>query len=257
MFDVMELNFKKYGSGQPLVILHGLFGSADNWQTLGKRFAEEYEVYLVDQRNHGHSPHSEVFNYAVMAQDLFGFFRENHLYDVILLGHSMGGKTAMTFAQKNPDLIEKLIVADIGVKGYPMHHGPILEALNAVQPTTRKSRSECEKVMSQYLDDVGVRQFLLKNLYWKEKGLLDWRFNLPVLERELPNIVDELEDGSSSVNALFVRGAKSNYIVDGDEAGILEKFPNSKFATIESAGHWLHAEAPDEFYDIVTDFIES
>ncbi len=252
----MELHFKKIGSGQPLVILHGLFGSSDNWQTLGKRFGEDYEVYLVDQRNHGHSPHSSEFSYELMAHDLYGFFRENHLYDAVLLGHSMGGKTAMQFAQSNPDLLEKLIVADIGVKGYPMHHGPILEALNAVKPNERKSRGEADKVMSQYIDDPGVKQFLLKNLYWKEKGLLDWRFNLEVLEREMPNILNALPEIQVNIPTLFIRGEKSNYILDDDFDQIKERFPNSDIKTIKDVGHWLHAEAPDEFYDLVVEMIE-
>lgn len=251
----MKLNFRKYGVGQPLVILHGLFGSSDNWQTLGKKFAENYEVYLVDLRNHGKSPHSDAFTYELMAQDVYEFFRENHLYDAFLIGHSMGGKTAIQFASMNADLLEKLIVVDIGIKQYPMHHGEILEGLNAVNPGTLSSRSEAEEIISKYIESEGVRQFLLKNLYWIEKGKLAWRFNLPVLEREMENIIAPLELDAIRTETMFIRGAMSNYILDSDYDDIRAKFEDVRIETIEDAGHWVHAEAPEEFYNLVTDFI--
>lgn len=251
----MELHFKKLGSGQPIVILHGLFGSSDNWQTMGKQLAEDYEVYLVDQRNHGHSGHSDVFNYDVLAADLYDFFRENHLYDAILLGHSMGGKTAIRFAQQNPDLLEKLIVADIGIKSYPMHHDTILEALHAVKPNERSGRREAEEIMTQFIQDNGVKQFLLKNLYWKEKGLLDWRFNLKSLEKEMPHILAALPHVQVRVPTLFIRGSESNYILDSDIENIQSQFIDVDIKTIDGAGHWLHAEAPETFYNLLIEFI--
>ena len=251
----MELNFRQYGSGQPLVILHGLFGSSDNWQTLGKQLAEDYEVFLVDQRNHGKSGHSEDFSYELMADDLYEFFRSNHIYDAILVGHSMGGKTSMLFAQNNPDLLEKLVVVDIGIKQYPMHHGPILAGLNAVNPRTLGGRSEAEEIISKHIEDVGVRQFLLKNLYWAEKGVLDWRFNLPVLEREMENILTKLPLDDIKVPTLFLRGELSNYILEEDYDSIKQVFSNGEIETIKGVGHWIHAEAPQEFKQKLLDFI--
>ena len=251
----MELHFRKYGNGQPLVILHGLFGSSDNWQTLGKKFSEDFEVYLVDLRNHGHSPHSNAFSYELMAEDLYGFFREQHLYDAILLGHSMGGKASVLFAQQNPDLLEKLIIVDIGIKSYPMHHGPVLDALNAVKPETISSRKEADEIISSKLPDEGVKHFLLKNLYWKEKGKLAWRFNLPVLEKEMNQIIEALPELMIQIPTLFIRGDQSNYILEEDYAGIKRLFPNVDFKTIHGAGHWVHAEAPEAFYKLVMDFI--
>ena len=252
----MELHYKKIGSGLPIVILHGLFGSSDNWQTLGKRLGEDYEVYLVDMRNHGRSPHSDTHNYDVMAADIYAFFREHHLYDAVLVGHSMGGKAAITFAQQNPDLIEKLIVVDMGLKQYPSHHDLIIESLKAVDLNLVKSRQEAYEVVSGYLEDEGVKQFLLKNLYWVEKGQLGWRFNLEVLENQLQEILVASDDVQVDLPTLFIRGELSNYILESDYETIKERFPKAQIETIRGVGHWVHAEAPDAFYELLVDMIE-
>ncbi len=242
------------GEGQPLVILHGLFGFSDNWQTHAKRLSEYFRIILVDLRNHGHSEWSDEFSYELMVEDLKGLFDEMELNKVILLGHSMGGKVAMLFAQKHLEYLEKLIVVDIGVKAYPMHHQHILAGMHAINLERIKVRSEAEAILKQYIDSDGVRQFLLKNLYWKEKGKLAWRMNLKVLEREMENILSALPEKEVMLATLFIRGELSNYILDEDIDEIEEMFPDSQIVTIHGAGHWVHTEAQDEFLGALLSF---
>ncbi len=250
----MELYHREMGEGQALVILHGLFGFSDNWQTQAKKFAEYYRVVLVDLRNHGHSPWSEDFSYALMVEDLAELFKKLGLKQVLLLGHSMGGKVAMHFAQKNPSLVSKLIVVDMGVKSYPLHHQHILEAFNNIDLTSLSARSEAEAILKQFIDSEGVRQFLLKNLYWKEKGKLSWRVNFPVLEAAMPEILRALPFVEVFVPTLFIRGNLSNYILDEDIPSLETYFPDTQITTIQNAGHWVHAEAPDASVDSVLGF---
>jgi len=250
----MKLHYRKYGKGQPLIILHGLFGSSDNWQTLGKKFAKNFEVYLVDQRNHGHSPKSDEFNYQLLSDDLHELITDLKLENIILIGHSMGGKTVMNFAQQHPEFIDKLIVVDIGPKEYPMHHDVILEGLNSLDLSRIKSRGQADRELSNYIKDTGVKQFLLKNLYWVEKGQLGWRINIPVLGDKMPDIISAIPNNVVDTPTLFIRGEKSNYIVEDDFQGIYDQFPNSDIETIYDAGHWVHAENPFSFYNMVMDF---
>ena len=250
----MKLHYRKYGEGQPLIILHGLFGSSDNWQTLGKKFAENFEVYLVDQRNHGHSPKSNEFNYQLLSDDLYKLITDLELENITLIGHSMGGKTVMHFAQEHPLFIKKLIVVDIGPKAYPMHHDIILAVLNSLDLSTIKSRGQADKQLSKFIEDIGVKQFLLKNLYWIEKGQLGWRINIPVLEKKMPDILAAIPDKIVETHTLFIRGEKSNYIVEDDFQNIYDQFPNSEIETIYDAGHWVHAENPFSFYNMVLEF---
>lgn len=247
----MELNFKKFGEGQPLIILHGLFGSLDNWQTHGKKLSEYFEVYLVDQRNHGHSGWSDDFSYDLLADDLKEFVDNHGLDDVVLIGHSMGGKTIMRYAQKYPENIAKMIVVDMGVKEYPIHHDTILEGLKSIDLDVINTRSGASKQLSKFIDNQSIRQFLLKNLYWIEKGRLGWRINIEVLDKEMPQIVKALPMEEALVDALFIAGGQSNYILKEDHDDILRLFPLSDFHTIESAGHWIHAESPQEFMEEV------
>ena len=242
------------GEGQPLIILHGLFGSSDNWQTHGKKLAEYFEVYLVDQRNHGRSDWSEDFSYEIMAEDLRELVEKESIEDFILMGHSMGGKTAMHYAQKYPEGIEKLIIVDMGVKAYPIHHDTILEGLKSLDLPKYEARSEADEALKKYIDNFAIRQFLLKNLYWKEKGLLAWRINIPVLEEKLDNIVEALPNKEVMIETLFMRGGQSNYILEKDYDAIRKVFPLAVFHNIENAGHWIHAEAPQEFIHEVLGF---
>ena len=253
----MKLHYKKIGDQKPpLVILHGLFGSSDNWQTHGRKFSENFTVYLVDQRNHGHSPNDDAFSYQLMADDLKELFDDLELTGVTLMGHSMGGKTALWFAQQYPEYLEKMVVVDMGIKAYPMHHQQILAGLNAIDLNVVKTRGEADRILSEYVPELGVKQFLMKNLYWIEKGQLAWRINLPVLEREMPEILCAVPDEDVNVPTLFVRGELSNYILDEDEFSILQLVPHSMIETIDGAGHWVHAEAPGPFFDTVFDFIK-
>lgn len=245
----MKLHYKKMGSGQPLLILHGLFGSLDNWQTHGKKLADYFQVYLIDQRNHGKSGWSDDFTYDIMAEDLREFIEEHNLEDVILIGHSMGGKTIMRYAQKYPDLIAKMIVVDMGVKTYPIHHDQIIEGLKSIDLDVIDSRGGARKQLSKHIENEAIRQFLLKNLYWVEKGKLGWRINIEVLEKELPAITESLPEKESLVEVLFIAGGQSNYILQEDYDQIRSYFPLADFHVIESAGHWIHAETPEEFME--------
>jgi esterase len=250
----MKLHYREMGEGQPVVILHGLFGNSDNWQTHAKKMAEYFRVILVDQRNHGHSDWSEEFSYDLMSSDLFELFELLDLKKVILIGHSMGGKTAIQFSQEHPSFIEKLIVIDIGVKKYPMHHAEILKGLHSIDLNVVNTRGEAESILSQFIESHGVRQFLLKNLYWKEKGVLAWRMNIAVLEREMVNILAALSAKEVFLPTLFIRGALSNYILDQDIDDLEDQFSDFNLVTIENSGHWVHSESPTEFLNSVLEF---
>lgn len=246
------------GSGKPFLILHGFLGMSDNWKTLGQQFAGEgFEVHMLDMRNHGRSFQSEEFSYELMVQDVFDYCQAHSLDSIRILGHSMGGKIAMFFATRYPEMVERLIVADIGPKFYPQHHQIILEGLNAVDFSVKPSRAEVEATLGYYITDFGTRQFLLKNLYWKEPGQLAFRFNLAVFNDKIEEIGVALpSELVFKKPTLFIRGGSSNYILDTDFENIKEHFPNANFETIPNAGHWLHAENPALFYQIVISFLK-
>lgn len=254
----MKLYYRKFGSGQPMIILHGLFGQSDNWNSLGKQFSESgFEVYVVDQRNHGLSPHSKDWSFQFMSDDLKELIRDNNLSNVILIGHSLGGKTVMLYTLQNPSKVDKLIVADIAPKYYPPHHQSVLAGLNAVDFNVVKTRREVEDILIAHISDSGTRQFLLKNIYWKEDSKLDWRFNLKVISENIEVVGSNIPSSDSvDVPALFVRGGNSNYILDDDINAIQELFPRMILETIDGAGHWVHAEKPKEFFESVMHFIK-
>jgi len=245
----MQLHSNIIGKGKPFVILHGFLGMGDNWKSLGKRFAEQgYQVHLLDQRNHGRSFHSESFNYGVLSDDLKKYCDVHQLEEIVLLGHSMGGKTAMRFAVTYPEMISKLIIADISPKEYPLHHQDILKALSSLDFNKIHTRKKADEVISTYIKSPGVRQFLLKNLFWVEKGKLGLRINLPVLIKHIEEVGKALyEDAVFYEETLFLKGENSNYIEIQDEFLIKKQFPNSEIITIQNAGHWLHAENPTDF----------
>ena len=253
----MKLHFKTFGEGDPLIILHGLFGSGDNWQTLAKQYAETHKVYLVDQRNHGHSPHSDEFSYELMAADLAELIEDEGLENISILGHSMGGKTAMVHACTYDQDVVKLIIVDMAPKAYPIHHRMILDGLMSADLANKRSRGEVNEHLASFESNAAVRQFLMKNLYWKEKGELAWRFNVPVINREIQAMVDQPVHGSSNIAALFIRGGQSNYILLEDEQLIKNYFPFASLFSIESAGHWVHAEAPETFYEITRTYLDA
>jgi pimeloyl-ACP methyl ester carboxylesterase len=242
--------------GSDLIILHGLFGSGDNWQTHAKYLSQWFKVTLMDQRNHGHSGHDPEMNYELMAQDVHETMQSLGIKIAHLLGHSMGGKTAMHFSQKFPHLVDHLMVIDMGVKAYPPHHGPIFNAIQAVDIENCPSRKEAEMRIAPFIPDFSTQQFLLKNMYWIEEGKLAWRFNAPVLETSIDNILAALPEGTTSNETLFLTGGKSNYVVAEDHASIKTYFPHVQFACIEKAGHWVHAEAPQEFLQMILSFLQ-
>ncbi len=251
----MKLQHRIIGEGKPLIILHGLFGSSDNWQTHAKRFSDYFQVILVDQRNHGHTDWSDEFDYDILAEDLHELITDLGLKKVNLLGHSMGGKTVMRYAQLYPETIDKMIVVDMGIKQYPMHHQQILAGIHAVNASEMDSRSKAEEILLPFVPENGTRQFLLKNLYWAEKGKLAWRMNVAVLEKEMNHILQALPQEEVMVQTLFIRGAISAYILDEDIPDIENQFPDSSFVTIDNAGHWVHAEQPEEFMNTVLEFL--
>jgi esterase len=256
----MKLHSRKIGEGTPLIILHGLFGSSDNWQTLGKHFSEKgFAVYLVDLRNHGRSPHSDEWNYKVMSDDVLELMNDNAIDKAIVIGHSMGGKTAMQLAVEHPDRLIKLVVVDIAPKKYNSTQKDVAEALQRVDLDSVTSRKEAEEILNEGIDDTGTKQFLLKNLYWKEgeKEKLAWRFNLDVIANKIEEASDELNWNGTpcNVDTLFIRGERSNYIRNEDFERIKEIFPHAVIETISGAGHWVHSEKPVEFFERIIDFL--
>ena len=263
----MKLNYKELGDpkSQPLLILHGVFGSLDNWLTLGRQFAETYRVFLIDQRNHGRSPHDEKMNYAVLADDLYHFIEEHQLKNPLLIGHSMGGKVVMQYALTYPDTYEKMVVVDISPRKYNVsHHEAILNGLKAIDVENLKSRGEADEKLGQYIDEEGVRMFLLKNLARTKDGF-EWKMNLPVLEKSILKIggavtknknIDTAVDFNDK-STLFINGGQSRYIQEKDIPTIIKYFPTAHIHTIEEAGHWVHAQAPKEFFETVMNFLQS
>lgn len=254
----MKLHSKIIGEGKPLLILHGFLGMSDNWKTLGNQFAEEgFEVHLIDQRNHGRSPHSEDFSYELMADDLNEYCQQHNLQKINLLGHSMGGKAAMLSATLFPELIEKLIVVDISPKYYAPHHQDILEGLSFLNQQKLTSRKTADEELSAYVPEISVRQFLLKNLYWKEKEKLALRLNLKSLIQHIENISEPLpKENTFSGKTLFIKGEKSDYLLKSDREDIQKQFSNTAFVSVKNAGHWVHAEAREEFFEIVLKFLK-
>lgn len=253
------LHSKILGSGRPLIILHGFLGMSDNWKSLGSQFAEAgFQVHLVDQRNHGRSFWSDRFDYPTLAEDLRQYMDHHKIIRTALLGHSMGGKTAMLFACMFPERVLRLLVTDIAPKYYPPHHKWIIDALNALPAGRIETRNQADALLSESIKDWGIRQFLLKNLHWVKPGQLGFRMNLPVLSQSMEAIGAPLPSGARYEGpVLFLRGGKSPYIADGDLPGIREHFPQATLETLPGAGHWLHAEKPAEFFRLSLEFMNS
>lgn len=256
----MQLHFRKYGSGKPLIILHGIFGISDNWVTFGKQIAElGFEVYILDQRNHGRSPHHYAFTYYALVDDLVEFIEQQGLEDPVIIGHSMGGKVAMRYTLENPDDVSALIVVDTSMRTYVSHtyHRGLIDAMKSVDFSQMKSRQEVQQHLEKFIESPRIVQFLMKNLFWKEKDVLGWRINLEAIDLNL----DSMYDGvfyTTVFNgpAFFVRGGKSEYIIEEDIPAIKKNFNNMDLATIDEGTHWVHADAPEEFYALVSTFLK-
>lgn len=255
---MQQLYSKILGQGKPLIILHGFLGMSDNWKTLGSRYAENgFEVHLIDQRNHGRSFHSDAFSYGLMVEDVYRYCLEHQLNEIDIIGHSMGGKTAMLFTVTHPEMVKKLIVADISPKYYPVHHQTIINGLLSIDFNVTKSRKEADEQLSKYIPELGIRQFLLKNIYWKEKEQLAFRFNLTALNDNIEEIGKALPDDTVfDGKTLFVKGGRSEYITPQDEPLIKKYFPKASVSTIDNAGHWVQAENPKIFFETTFEFLK-
>ncbi len=254
----MALNYKVSGTGSPLIILHGLLGSLDNWQSHARSLSETYKVYIVDQRNHGRSPHFDEHSYALMAEDLKGFMDEQGIDKAMLLGHSMGGKTVLEFANHYPQMVEKLIMADISPREYHWNYDSIFAAIRHVKLDQVENRSDAEQMLGEKIDEPSMLQFLMKSLERNADGSYEWKMNVDVLERDFPEVIKgiELQD-SYPFPTLVIRGGKSKYVQEEDLELLKQHFPKLEVVTLANAGHWLHAEAPKEFLEAVQEFLAS
>ncbi len=257
----MNLHYRKYGQGPPLIVIHGLYGASDNWIKIARALESRFEIYLPDQRNHGRSPHADSNLYEDMRQDLFEFMAQHDIASAVLMGHSMGGKTAMSFAAMYPEKLNGLIVVDIAPKSYldvsktlrkTIDHQTIIAAMASVDFSTVTSRAGVSDALARYIDSDRVRLFLMKNLRRNPDQSFRWGLNADALEAHLGHILDcvvcsDFEAGKAITGfpVLFVRGALSNYILDEDLPSIKSIFPYAEFVTIPDAGHWLHVEQPE------------
>ncbi len=252
------LHHVTYGEKGPwLVILHGLFGSGDNWATLARRWQEQFRVLVIDMPNHGKSEHTNQFDYPSMTEAVQKTIALVCGEPVHLLGHSMGGKTAMFLACHYPTWVKTLLVADIAPRYYPVHHQKILEALLALQPEKYTRRAEAEQTFATFGIDPPSQQFLLKNLYRTENGHMAWRFNLPVIAGNIEQVGQALPvnarfDGPT----FFLHGERSPYVLENDRPQIFHHFPQAKIQTIPQAGHWIHADQPEIMYQAIIDALQ-
>jgi esterase len=254
----MKLFFREYGQGQPLLVLHGLFGLSDNWATFAKSMSSNFRVILPDLRNHGQSPHSPVFDYPSMTMDILELAEDLGLQEFILLGHSLGGKIAMGLALDYPERLKKLVIVDISPRKYPpnMEHLQILNAMLSVDLSIATKRSDVESQLKPKIGSDRTRQLLLKNICWSDRNRLGWRLNLKSIGDNLPLVMGGIESNNIYEKpALFIRGGRSAYIKDEDTESILQLFPAAVIKTIASAGHWVHADAFGEFLAVVADFL--
>lgn len=253
----MQLHFETYGHGPPLIILHGLFGSLENWHSISRNLATDFQVLAADQRNHGRSPHATQISYRLMAEDLKELLAAEHLDAVNLLGHSMGGKTAMVFSLSHLELVEKLIIVDMAPRRYPPHHRQILNALSSLDLRSFKSRAEMESQLAPAIPDLAVRQFLLKNVKRDQAGTFYWQMNLAAIEANYDRLSEEISSSRSFEKpTLFIRGEHSDYIRDEDMNLIRKLFARAELCEIAGAGHWVHAEKPEAFLRKVREFLK-
>ncbi|HAH22325.1 MAG TPA: alpha/beta hydrolase [Prolixibacteraceae bacterium] len=267
----MNLFFREEGEGFPLVIVHGLYGSSDNWLTVAKKLSVRYKVYMIDQRNHGRSPNSGEHTYELLKEDLAAFFDQQKIDKAIVIGHSMGGKTAMYFAADYPERVEKLVVVDIAPKDYFLLndesqyylHKNILQAMLDIDFGRMESRKDIENYLIERVDSISIVQFLLKSVHRnKESQLFEWRLNAKVLYDNLDEIISGVnakwfEDRLPIFNypVLFIKGENSNYILPEDYPSIRRIYPEAIIRVIPHSGHWLHAEQPQLFMEVLEEFL--
>lgn len=252
----MNLHFETVGEGPPLIILHGLLGSGENWRSMSRRLGARYQVFAVDLRNHGRSPHSEIFDYEAMVADLKEFTEQQALSGAMLLGHSMGGKVAMQFAAEHAESVERLVSVDMAPKAYDPSQRDLLEALRSLDLRRYKSFGEVDEALARSISEKPLRQFLLKNLSRDESGRLYWKIHLEAIHRNYDQLARSIAPKRTfGKPTLFIRGGRSNYIEDDDVPAIRRIFPQAEIATLPGAGHWVHIELPDEFFQTVVNFL--
>jgi esterase len=257
----MELFYREYGEGQPIVILHGLLGISDNWVGTARKLSKEgFRVFIPDQRNHGQSPRSPVFNYYALTDDIAEFIDTKNMIMPVILGHSMGGKVAMRYTLENPDKVSRLVVVDTSLRTYISfnYHLKMIEAMQSADLGRLRSRKKVEADLLQKISDWRMVQFLMKNLYWKEKDLLAWRPNLKIISDHIEDLYGGIFYSTRFENpALFIRGGKSDYVLEEDYPAIHQSFPEAIIKTVENGTHWVQADEPGEFYQMLLEFLKS
>ena len=255
----VDLAWHAYGDGPPLVVLHGLFGAGRNWRTIADRLAGRFKVYAVDLRNHGASPWSDEMTFAAMVGDLEAFFLARQLYSATLIGHSLGGKTAMLFAMAHPALVDALVVVDIAPVVYDHSYLPHIRAMQAIDLGAITRRGEAEAQLTEALGDPPLCRFLVQNLRHRPEGGFRWRINLDAIGRHMADLVSFPDVGEQEYEGrtLFVSGEHSDYIERRHQSAIFAHFPQAEFAVIANAGHRVHADQPTAFVERVTDFLDS
>jgi pimeloyl-ACP methyl ester carboxylesterase len=252
----MLLNFQVQGTGFPILILHGLFGSLDNWRTISRRLSDHFHVFTLDLRNHGRSPHSDAMSYDVMADDVAEFLQTHNLQRAHILGHSLGGKVAMHFALSYPNRVARLIVADIAPRAYSPSHLAILDAMRSLNLASFANRNDIDRALAQAIPQSALRHFLLKNVTRTDSGAFAWKLNLPAIRQNHSALLGAIDGAHPFPGAvLFIRGGKSDYVQNADHESILRLFPQAAFETIPNAGHWLHTDAPEGFVESVIEFL--
>jgi esterase len=252
----MPLHFKQLGHGEPLVLLHGLFGSGDNWFGVAPKLVEKFHVFAPDLRNHGHSPHHAEMDYPLMAADVEKFLAAQKIESAHVIGHSMGGKVAMQFALDFPARMKKLVVVDMAPRAYARTHEKIFAALLALDLKSFQTRQQIEDALAPEILSLNLRRFLLKNLGRDERGKFVWKMNLRGVAENYSRLGEVLSaQNHFDKPALFIRGGKSDYISAPDELEIRRQYPAAQIQTIAAANHWVHADAPEEFVRLVLDFL--
>lgn len=252
----MELFSREFGAGPPVIILHGMFGFSDNWQTVAKALAAQHLVVTPDLRNHGRSPHVPTHSYPEMAEDLRSFMEAHWMFSADIIGHSMGGKVAMQLALTYPDMVERLVVVDIDPGQAEDNHTSIFHALLGMDLSKMATRKQAEAYLSEHIQDTGTLQFLLKNITRKGDGSYAWKMNLPVLWDHFKDILAPVSGEPFDKPTLFIRGSRSNYIKPEETTLIKTLFPQAEIITIEGAGHWVHADKPNEILSVLNNFLK-
>lgn len=255
----MKLFFRQMGEGDPVIILHGIYGISDNWVTIGRKLAEKFEVFIPDQRNHGQSPHSDTFSYFALVDDLYEFIDDHQIVNPVLIGHSMGGKVAMNFALENPSKVARLIVVDMSLREYPARkeHMDIIHAMLAVDFNEVATREEVEEIIAEKVRSERIRLFIMKNLYRIGQQRFAWRMNVQSIYENIENVFVGIDSPYTfDKPSLFVKGGASDYILEEDYPAIRKKFPAARFTTIDGASHWVHADRPDELCAAFSGFLD-